>query len=378
MGGSPARGCLYAAAAFVLFERGGAGPVNASLAARPRPRGHGRPFGGWRAGLPVAELPLGKMPRPREFFESYCEADGGYGRPLVLRGAARRMAAMHWADDDFLLQAHGQARIGDVEIGLKETRASGPAAGFRRMASFLKAYNHSDLYLVSPIPPSMQREVELLPLLACGGFLDFLGAHKIWMGRGGSSSVVHHDEAENLNCLLAGRKRFSLVHPRWRAEAEGFPNAASPDPNRFGFTDARLDAANAPGYGAFFGQLDADAVDLVRFPGWRAVRWHVADLRAGDCIYIPQGWYHQVRAGPTKTVNAHLWFWRPLRFDAASCAPAKGRPRRLRFSDCTWGYMPPRPKVVGAPPRGVARGSRVTRCSPRGLHRARRPLRGEL
>ncbi|CAE8632031.1 unnamed protein product [Polarella glacialis] len=288
------------------------------------------------------------------------------------------MAAMSWTDED-LLARHGRARVGEVEIGLKETRQHGPAPGFQRLATFLQAYNQSDIHLVSPIPSRMLREVRLLSFLRCGGFLNFLGTHKLWIGRGGSRSVVHRDDAENVNCALAGRKRFALVHPRWRAKLEAHPNSAGPPPrgpDRFGFIDARLDPQQ-PGYGAYF-QLDVDAMDLIRYPGWREVDWYQADLEAGDCIYIPHGWYHQVRAGPSRTVNVMVWYWRPERFEASTCTPRQpgGGPR---FSDCSWGYMPP---PGNGPPRGVVQhegvGLRLTKCSRAGLHLARWPVRTEL
>lgn len=319
------------------------------------------------------------MPHPWEFYNRYSIADNGAGRPLVLRGAARRMAAMRWSDA-LLLAKHAAAKISSVEVGLKETRVGGLAGGHWKLADFLSLYNHSDIHLVSPVPSSMQREVELLPLLSCGGFANFLGTHRLWVARGGSRSVVHRDDAENINCLFAGKKQFALVHPSLRALAEKHPNSPSP-PDRFGFLDTRLDP-DVPGYGAFFGRLDVDAMDLIKFPGWKDVDWHRADLIAGDCIYIPHGWYHHVRAGPSRTVNAHVWYWRPEKFDSRSCErPAYIPGRHVRFSDCSWGYEPP----PGGQPLGVrkhtATGSqrlRVTRCTPGGYHRARRRMRDEL
>mmetsp|Transcript_51452 Transcript_51452/g.165281 ORF Transcript_51452/g.165281 Transcript_51452/m.165281 type:complete len:247 (-) Transcript_51452:450-1190(-) len=244
-----------------------------------------------------------------------------------------------------------------------------------KLGTFLKYYNHTDMHLVSPIPRSLQREVEFLPNLRCGGFLDFLFTHKVWIARGGSRSVVHRDDAENINCLFAGKKRFALVHPRWRKEMEAHPNQEGP-PDRFGFVDARLDPS-MPGYGAYFGRLDVDAVDLLKFPGWSEVDWYRADLEAGDCLYIPQGWYHQVRAGPSRTVNTMVWYWRPEHFRGASCGDGGTGRVALRLSDCSFGYLPPGNEPKGERHhRGVRQ--RLTRCRPTGLHQNHRPTRLEL
>merc|ERR1711924_429499 len=71
----------------------------------------------------------------------------------------------------------------------------------------------------------------------------------------------------------------------------------------------------------------------------------------GDCLYIPGGWYHQVRAGLSRTINVHMWYWRPERFNDTSCALDLGQGVRTLF-DCAWGYTPPRGSP--SPPRGVA------------------------
>merc|ERR1712061_517329 len=92
------------------------------------------------------------------------------------------------------------------------------------------------------------------------------------------------------------------------------------------------------GYGAFM-QLDADAVDLVEHPGWIDVDWSYADLKPGDCIYIPFQWYHQVTAPASRSVNAHIWYWRPKQFDERSC---EGDIPNRTFADCTWGFEPDR------------------------------------
>ena len=54
----------------------------------------------------------------------------------------------------------------------------------------------------------------------------------------------------------------------------------------------------APGLGL----QDVDAVDLVRYPALAAVEHWTAALAPGDCIYIPAGWYHQVRSARPRSL----------------------------------------------------------------------------
>lgn len=221
------------------------------------------------------------------------------------------------------------------ERDLKETRSGGYVESIRTLADFIGKYNSSDIYLVSDVPEAMREDVRLLPCLRCGGFQRFLDQHKLWIGSGGSKSVIHYDDQDNINCMIAGHKRFILMHPRYKTQFEAHPN--SPE-NKFGWVDSNLDRS-VPGYGAFMGAVDVDRVDLIRFPGWLDVEWSYADLAPGDCLYIPYQWYHQVTAKPGRSINVHVWYFRPAGFSASSCkASVAARPPT--FADCTWGYEP--------------------------------------
>jgi len=40
--------------------------------------------------------------------------------------------------------------------------------------------------------------------------------------------------------------------------------------------------------------INASAVDLERYPHVMNIRYHEAIVEEGDCVYIPQMWWHQV------------------------------------------------------------------------------------
>lgn len=293
------------------------------------PKGHLKPFGEWTTGTPVEER--SDVPEPEEFYSSYCEVDGGQGKPVIFRGAARGMAAMKWTTDDVLIDKYGNAEVTGVEYNLKETRAGGNLEHVHTMKDFLAEYNKSDIYMVSKVPKDMQNDVSFLPFMRCGGFLRFLDTNNLWFGRGGSKSVVHYDDQDNINCMFSGKKRFIMMHPSYKKKFEAHPNTKK---NKFGWVDTDLDET-IPGYGAFMGGIDVDRMDLIKYPGWKKVAWSYADLEPGDCIYIPYQWYHQVTAAPMRSINTHVWYWRPEKFSCKDkSAPAP------RFSDCTWGYEP--------------------------------------
>jgi len=66
------------------------------------------------------------------------------------------------------------------------------------------------------------------------------------------------------------------------------------------------------GYGDWAGNIDVDNVDVFRFPGWLETEAQVASLSAGDCLYLPEGWFHYVESKfGSRTSSVHVWFDRP-------------------------------------------------------------------
>ena len=60
-------------------------------------------------------------------------------------------------------------------------------------------------------------------------------------------------------------------------------------------------------YGAFAGRIDVDRVDLNKYPGWSQVDYYHAEMEAGDCLFLPAFWLHQVRSeGRNLAVNVWL------------------------------------------------------------------------
>merc|ERR1711974_590206 len=155
------------------------------------------------------------IPTPEEFYK-HSTKDKGTSEPIVFRGAAKGMPAMQWTNDDYLMEKFPNAKISGVEYQLKETRAGGNVPGMNTMKDFLGKYNTSDIYMVSKIPKEMKADAQFLPCMNCGGFLSYLDVANMWMGRGGSKSVVHYDDQDNINCLFSGTKRFIFMHPKYK------------------------------------------------------------------------------------------------------------------------------------------------------------------
>ena len=131
-----------------------------------------------------------------------------------------------------------------------------------------------------------------LPGFAQANRLDFVPPSvgpRIWIGH---RSVVacHYDMFDNVACVAAGRRRFTLFPP-----------------------DAIGDLYVGPIDRTMAGQPVAMGVGSdpgdPRFPRFDAVRdcAMVAELDPGDAIYIPKLWWHQVEA--SAPVNALVNYW---------------------------------------------------------------------
>jgi len=113
----------------------------------------------------------------------------------------------------------------------------------------------------------------------------------IWMGTP-TRIAAHNDFPNNLACVAVGRRRFTL-----------FP----PDQ----FRNLYLGPVDNTPAGRAISLVDFHAPDLGRYPRFRDALDHamVAELEAGDALYIPSMWYHHVEGLAPFNVLVNYW-WR--------------------------------------------------------------------
>ncbi len=125
---------------------------------------------------------------------------------------------------------------------------------------------------------------------------------RIWIGNASRIST-HFDASDNIACVAAGRRRFTL-----------FPPAQTPN-----LYVGPLDHTVA---GQPTSMVDANHPDFDRFPRFREAldAALVAELEPGDAIFIPALWWHQVEAlSPFNILVNYWWSDAPeqdMRFDA--------------------------------------------------------------
>lgn len=96
-----------------------------------------------------------------------------------------------------------------------------------------------------------------------------------WIGPAGTVTGLHRDDSNNLLAQLHGRKKVLLYAP------DNLPY---------------LCQSRKYDYGARLSHVDAEAPDLQRHPEFSRARGEEVILAPGELLFIPVGWWHQVRS----------------------------------------------------------------------------------
>jgi len=242
--------------------------------------GHLEPIGSKQKTVNVEEIT--EWPSPNDFFENYVDKS----RPVLLKGLAKRSAAHNLWEDKYLLErALAEKEEVVVESAKKENRTNPP----REMlfSEFLQIYKKEKCYMVHSVPKCIQKDVLMPSPLRCEDSRKYMEDAVTWFSSGGTKSVLHHDDLDNINCLYRGTKELLFIEPLKNEKYVPF---------------------DKPGYS----DVDVDKVDFVKYPEFRKIDQYVkASMEEGDCLFIPYAWYHQVNSKANskgQNIAVNVWF----------------------------------------------------------------------
>ena len=238
-------------------------------------------------------------------------------QPVVLRGLVAEWPVVQAASGsplrfrDYLAAFDVGGRVetylGNPAIGGKYYYSS-DFKGFnfeRRTMKLLEALQVMVAALDRPDAPSVYvgslPTGDSLPGFAAANAMPLLGqapGPRIWLGTRSNVSC-HHDTYDNLACVIAGRRRFTLFAPALIGKLY-----VGPIDNTMAGAPVSL-AASAEG------PQDGD------FPLFEEIRAQAlrVELEAGDALYLPKLWWHKVES--LAPLNGLVNYW----WDAFSAGP---------------------------------------------------------
>mgnify|MGYP003576073027 CR=1 FL=1 len=150
-------------------------------------------------------------------------------------------------------------------------------------------FMHKEIYPAISIQNVLLSDV--LPGLVNENRSDFFSdvEPRLWLGNKASIST-HYDGSDNLACVVAGRRRFTLFAPE---------QVGNLYPGSLNFTPA----------GAPVSLVNLHAPDFDRYPLFKTAldnAWST-ELYPGDAIFIPMLWWHHVDS--LEKVNGLMNYW---------------------------------------------------------------------
>ncbi|HEX4736527.1 MAG TPA: cupin-like domain-containing protein [Allosphingosinicella sp.] len=247
----------------------------------------------------------------------------GRYEPVVLRGLVSDWPAVHAARrsaEDAAAYVRGFDRGGSVEAFVGPPEIGGRFFYGPDLASFNFERQRAKIgdilrFLLASAGDEKARTVyvgstplpEVLPGFADENRLPLLAetgaVPRIWIG---NATVVsaHFDESDNIACVVAGRRRFTLFSPEQVRNLYVGP----------------LDFTMAGQPASMVQVRDPDFETYPKFAEALAAA-RVAELEPGDAIYIPTLWWHNVEALDPFNILVNYW-WSDGPPDAASAFEA--------------------------------------------------------
>lgn len=246
------------------------------------PPGHMKPLGEHSAPTVGEITELDYMIGGKDFYEFFLRKR----KPVVFRGITSEwMATKQWKNESYLLKEYSNVLF-DVETKKIYNHDLHPRKTMD-FKEFLASYKNKTLYLDSPFPQSpMMKDLKLPLMMQCEVLHESFTSMHLLYSNGGTSSPLHADGYENFLSVFSGTKVAYVIDPK------------------FGHTLYMSVVKDFPG----LSPINPEAVNFIKYPKFYGVPFHKIVLNAGDVLYIPQGWYHQVRSYDSPNIATSMWF----------------------------------------------------------------------
>ncbi|MFC5547711.1 cupin-like domain-containing protein [Massilia aerilata] len=199
-------------------------------------------------------------------------ARAAQGLPFLMSGVVKRWPLCALTPQTL------RERFGDVpvraRVGDYVATAFAPDRAMKDMS--LRDYLDISAAPASDLPPYVGNlELrELNGMCHWPGYFEKMGPPRFWLGPARTVTPLHCDYDDNIFAQIWGSKRIFLAPPHH----DEFLYAREANPVLFG------------------SPFDPEAPDFDAFPLARQAAVAEVVVQPGDMLYVPAGWYHQVRA----------------------------------------------------------------------------------
>lgn len=222
------------------------------------------------------------IPRLHKPGAAVFRAKAGEGLPFLIEGIVNKWPLCGLTPQQLREQyghVHVRARVGDyVNTAFAPDRAMHDMS----MLEYLDLSSAGDTDL-PPYVGNLELR-ELNHLCHWPTYFNKMGPARFWIGPAKTVTPLHCDYDDNIFAQIWGTKRIFLAPPHH--DAFLYPSEA-----------------NAMLFGSPF---DPEAPDYERYPLARQAAIIECIVQPGDMLYVPAGWYHQVRA-QTFSLSANRW-----------------------------------------------------------------------
>jgi hypothetical protein len=229
------------------------------------------------------DLPqITEVPRVRALDAAAFRARAAQGLPFLITGLVKRWPLCA------LPQQALRERFGDVQVRARVGDYINTAFAADRAMQDMSMREYLDLvdagtHALPPYLGNLELR-ELNSMCHWPAYFDKMGPPRFWLGPAGTVTPLHCDYDDNIFAQIWGTKRIFLTPPHH--DQFLYPNQA-----------------NAILFGSPF---DPEAPDFERFPLARQATLIEVIVSPGEMLYVPAGWYHQVRA-LTFSLSSNRW-----------------------------------------------------------------------